>query len=349
MFRVLVLVFCGVQAASAVTHSLRYFYTGTSGMTNFPEFVTVGLVDGQPFTYYDSNIRRETPRQDWMAKSVGADYWESETQNSIGTEQVFKANIETAKKRFNQTGGVHTWQNMYGCELDDDGTTRGFYQFGYDGADYISLDKSTLTWTAANQRGMTTKLKWDPLTAENQRLKAYLENTCIEWLKKYVGYGRETLLRTERPQVSVSHKDSGSGGYEVTCLATGFFPKDVTVSWQRDGQELHEDVESGEVVPNGDGSFQVRKRLTVRAGEKDKYQYSCRVDHKSLNPGEEVVRTWVPPSSNLLVIIGAVVGVLLVLVAVFAGAFFWKKRGDKKSYSSAPTHDNSSSGSSEKA
>ena len=43
----------------AATHSLKYFYTATSGLPNFPEFVTVGLMDGLPITYYDSNIRRE--------------------------------------------------------------------------------------------------------------------------------------------------------------------------------------------------------------------------------------------------------------------------------------------------
>lgn len=67
--------------------------------------MTVGIVDGEPFTYYDSNIRRETPRQDWMAKSVGEDYWEQQTQVSIGTEQSFINNINIVKERFNQTGG----------------------------------------------------------------------------------------------------------------------------------------------------------------------------------------------------------------------------------------------------
>uniref|UniRef100_A0A673KS96 MHC class I-like antigen recognition-like domain-containing protein n=1 Tax=Sinocyclocheilus rhinocerous TaxID=307959 RepID=A0A673KS96_9TELE len=75
-------------------HSLQYFYTATSGLPNFPKFVTVGLVDEQPFTYYDSNIRRETPRQEWMAKSVEEDYWERNTQISIGAEQNFMSLLE---------------------------------------------------------------------------------------------------------------------------------------------------------------------------------------------------------------------------------------------------------------
>lgn len=86
---------------------------------------------------------------------------------------------------------------MYGCELDDDGSTRGYRQYGYDGADFVSLDISTLTYTAANPQAVITKHKWEAL-AVPERNKAYLENTCIEWLKKYVAYGKDTLERKGR-------------------------------------------------------------------------------------------------------------------------------------------------------
>uniref|UniRef100_A0A3Q2T661 Ig-like domain-containing protein n=1 Tax=Fundulus heteroclitus TaxID=8078 RepID=A0A3Q2T661_FUNHE len=71
------------NSATNFTHSLKYFYTASSGLKSFPEFVTVGMVDDQPFSYYDSVIRRETPKQDWMAKNEGPEYWETQTQTSI--------------------------------------------------------------------------------------------------------------------------------------------------------------------------------------------------------------------------------------------------------------------------
>lgn len=91
--------------------------------------------------------------------------------------------------------GVHTLQVLYGCELDNDGTTKGYYQFGYDGKDFISFDKNTRTWTAAVSQAVISKNKLDPNTAHSDQWKAYLENICIEWLNKYVGYGKDVLER----------------------------------------------------------------------------------------------------------------------------------------------------------
>ncbi|KAK1880094.1 H-2 class I histocompatibility antigen D-D alpha chain [Dissostichus eleginoides] len=97
----------GPHCTSARTHSLKYFYTASSGVPNFPEFVGVGLVDEVEMTHYDSNTRREEPKQDWMNNITDEvpQYWEGETQNSLGNQQGYKVDIETLKQRFNQTGG----------------------------------------------------------------------------------------------------------------------------------------------------------------------------------------------------------------------------------------------------
>ncbi|XP_066579555.1 major histocompatibility complex class I-related gene protein [Amia ocellicauda] len=349
MLRCVVLgLLCGLRGYCAATHSLRYFYTGSSGMTEFPEFVTVGMVDNEPFTYYDSNICRETPRQDWIAKSVGADYWERNTQISIGDEQTFKVDLVNLPQRFNQTGGVHTSMTMYGCDWDDeDGTTSGFRLEGYDGEDYLAFDLNTLTWVAPVQRALITKHKWDADRGLNENRKNYLTQTCIEWLKKYIDYGRSTLMRRVAPQVSLLQRDPGS---PVSCLATGFFPRDIVLSWQRDGQELHEGVESGGVLlPNGDGTYQVRKSLRVSPEDLEGHTYSCLElqEYSSTDCVCVSVPDPVRPSSNLAVIVRLIIAAVLVLIAATVGVVIWKKRSASKNYDAAQTSDSRADGSSD--
>ncbi|KAI4897423.1 hypothetical protein NFI96_031986, partial [Prochilodus magdalenae] len=136
---------------------------------------------------------------------------------------------------------VHTFQWMYGCELRDDGTKKGHMQYGYDGQDFLSLDMNTLTWTAANAKAVITKQKWEATDWAGQ-VKNYMENECIDWLKKFVNYGRSTLERKGTvifpPEVDLLQKDSSS---PVVCHATGFFPKNVMISWQKNGEDLNED------------------------------------------------------------------------------------------------------------
>ncbi|MCI4392401.1 hypothetical protein PGIGA_G00145420 [Pangasianodon gigas] len=184
---------------NSVTHSLQYIYTAVTPGINFPEFTAVGQVDGEQFAYYDSNIRKETQKTEWIQKinAEDPDYWSRETQKQQGAQEVYQVNVATLMQRFNQTKGVHTVQLMCGCELDDDGTTRGYMQFGYDGEDFISLDLKTKTWIAPKPQAVITKYKWEATGAQANDMKNYLENTCIEWLKKYVSYGRETLERKD--------------------------------------------------------------------------------------------------------------------------------------------------------
>ncbi|KAM9447068.1 BOLA class I histocompatibility antigen, alpha chain BL3-7-like [Clarias gariepinus] len=319
-----------LHLSSAVTHSLQYLYTAVTPGINVPEFTVVGLMDGQEFEYYDSDLRNATPKTEWILKVTvnETDYWNRHTELYHFWQKNFKTGLNMVMKNFNHTTGVHTLQLMYGCELDDDGTNRRHAQLGYDGEDFLNFDLKTKSWVPAKPGVVISDQIWDyinGLTTEGY-VKNYVSTTCIQRIKQYVFYGRETLERKAGPEVLVFQKHSSSP--DVVCHATGFFPKALNITWQKDGEDVHEDVELRETLPNQDGSFQRRSILKVPAEELQKHNYTCVVQHSSLE--KELVlnvsERRILRGGGLFGIIAAVVAALVALVAVVAGIVVWKKK-----------------------
>ena len=111
---------------------------------------------------------------------------------------------------------------MYGCDVGSDGRLlRGFDQSAYDGLDYIALNEDLKTWTAADMAAMITRRKWEQ-AGEAEIQRAYLESGCVEWLRRYLELGKETLLRT----------GAGAAGSSSLC------PRAGAQSWGRRNPQL---------------------------------------------------------------------------------------------------------------
>ncbi|XP_025913016.1 class I histocompatibility antigen, F10 alpha chain-like isoform X2 [Apteryx rowi] len=294
-----------------------------------PAFVSVGYVDGETIMRYGSEQRAE-PGAGWMKANLDQQYWDHQTEIAQVNQQTFRLNLDTLQKRYNQSGGYHTRQSMYGCDLLEDGGIRGFYQHAYDGRDFLALDKDALTFTAADAGAEITKGKWEA-AAVPERMKYYLEKTCIEWLQKYVEYGKATLERRERPVVQVSGKES-DGLLTLSCRAHGFYPRSIDINWLRKGRVQAQETKRGSTAPNSDGTYHAWASIEALAAEKDEYQ--CRVEHASLpEPG---LYSWEPQSNLLPIIIGVVVAVLVVIAAI-AGFVVWKSRSGMREKGYKPT------------
>ncbi|XP_068172659.1 major histocompatibility complex class I-related gene protein-like isoform X2 [Antennarius striatus] len=376
----LLLLGTGVPGAAGATHSLKTFYTASSGVPNFPEFVVVGLIDDVLMLHYDSNTKRAEPRQDWMDKVTADDpeYWTWNTDNFVHDQDVFKGNIETLKKRFNQsevrdppdrplstdigritslrtpaamdqsedmtrgsvghTSGGHILQVMGGCQWDDEtGEVTGFRLYGYNGEDFLVLDLKTETWIAPSPQAVATKHRWDHDRAWMEYNKHYYTHICPEWGRKYLGYGRSSLLRTELPSVFLLQKTPSS---PVSCFATGFYPNSAALFWRRDGEELHEEVDHGEILPNHDGTFQTSVDLNLSSvAPEDWRRYDC--VFQLLGVEDDLVTrldkgkiwtNWEEPTDAtpiiIIIIIIIMAAVVLVLMAAVGFKLYRRRKGE---------------------
>nr|AFN53619.1 IA1 [Chrysolophus pictus] len=310
-------------------HSLRYIHTAmTDPGPGLPWFVDVGYVDGEIFVHYDSNTRRYVPRTEWVKApgAVDAEYWERNTRIAQSSERNGKVSLDTLQERYNQSRESHTLQWMSGCDILKDGTTRGYHQVAYDGRDFIAFDKDMKTFTAAVPEAVPTKRKWeaDPTSLDGRKL--YLQEECVQWLRRHVNHGKAELGRTERPEVRVWGKEA-DGILTLSCRAHGFYPRRIAVSWMKDGEEQDQDTQTGGIVPNSDGTYHTWVTIDARPENRDKYQ--CRVEHDSLQPPG--LYSWEPSEPNLVpIVVGVIVAIVAIAIVVGVGFIIYRRHAGKK-------------------
>ncbi|XP_066216072.1 patr class I histocompatibility antigen, A-126 alpha chain-like isoform X1 [Saccopteryx leptura] len=334
----------------AGSHSMRYFYTAVSRPgRGEPRYMEVGYVDDTQFVRFDSDAAslRMEPRAPWMeqpwVEQERPQYWDEETQRAKNNAQTFRVSLNNLRGYYNQSeDGSHTIQYTSGCEMDRDGRLlRGYSQHAYDGTDYIALNEDLRSWTAADAAAQITRRKWEEAGVAELR-RSYLEGRCMEWLRLYLEKGKETLQRADPPKTHVTHHPISDREVTLRCWALGFYPAEITLTWQRDGQDLTQDMEFVETRPAGDGSFQKWAALAVPPGEEQ--SYTCHVQHEGLP--EPLTLRWEPPQATIPTL--AIIAVLVLLGAVVTGAVvgavMWRRRrsgGKGGSYNQAASSDHS--------
>ncbi|XP_023583859.1 major histocompatibility complex class I-related gene protein isoform X1 [Trichechus manatus latirostris] len=311
-----------VNHSDARTHSLRYFRLGVSDPgPGIPEFISVGYMDSHPITTYDSVTRRKESRAPWMVENLPPDHWERHTQLLRGWQQMFLTELKNLQSHYNHSGGFHTFQRMIGCELLEDGSTTGFLQYAYDGQDFIIFQKDTLSWIAVDSVAQITKRAWEANRHELQYQKNWLETECIAWLKRYLEYGKDTLQRTEPPLVRVNRQETSPGITTLFCRAHGFYPPEISMIWMRDGEEIIQEIDYGDILPSGDGTYQTW--ISVEMDSQSSNIYSCHVQHCDRHMVLQVPEE----SETILLVMKAISGsIVLAIILAGIGILAWRRR-----------------------
>nr|AFN37211.1 MHC class I antigen [Tupaia belangeri] len=345
--RTLLLVLSGALALTetwAGSHSMRYFQTSVSRPGGEPRYIEVGYVDDTQFVRFDSDSasQRMEPRAPWMDQ-MGPEYWEEETQKAKASAQIDRVDFRTLRGYYNQSeAGSHTLQIMYGCDVGPGGRLlRGYRQDAYDGRDYIALNEDLRSWTAADMAAQITQRKWEAADVAEQD-RAYLEGTCVQWLGIYLENGKETLQRADPPKAHVTHHPTSDREATLRCWALGFYPAEISLTWQRDGEDQTQDMELVETRPAGDGTFQKWAAVVVPSGEEQRY--TCHVQHEGLP--EPLTLRWEPRPQSPILIVGIVAGLVLLGVLVTGAIVIWRRSsGGKKGHYAQTARSDSDQGS----
>ncbi|XP_038954348.1 RT1 class Ib, locus N3 isoform X2 [Rattus norvegicus] len=258
------------------SHSLRYFSTVMSwpGLRE-PRIIVSGYIDNMEFLRLDSDA--ETPRVKplvpWLEQE-GLEYLEQQIHRIRTQAQQSERNLMTLVRFYNKSmDDFHTLQWQQGCDVGSDGRLLHWYdQLAFDGIDHPTLNKDLRFWTA-----------WTSTVAQisQPELEARLKDNCSELLQKYPEKEKERLLRSDPPRAHVTRHPRPESDVTLRCWALGFYPADITLTWQLNGEDLIQEMEFVETRPAGDGTFQKWASVVVPLGKEQKY--TCLVEHEGLS------------------------------------------------------------------
>uniref|UniRef100_A0A670ZRI1 Ig-like domain-containing protein n=1 Tax=Pseudonaja textilis TaxID=8673 RepID=A0A670ZRI1_PSETE len=238
---------CVLVVSGSFSHSLKFTsFTISEPSQGLPHFVMLVDVDDHVLLHYDRETGKMQPRVSWIEKLKEDDpeFW----------DKVFKeAHEDTSNHNPSFLSDLHVVQVILSCDLQGDGSKRGFVQVAYNG---------------------------ESMTPPSTMDKSEMEE-CIALLEKFLSYGNETLLRTDPPVVTVTRRVEAEDEKEThICRVHGFYPRVVNASWMRDGEVWLQDTLHGSVAPNADATYHYW--LSIQIDPKERGRYKCHVEHDGL-------------------------------------------------------------------
>uniref|UniRef100_A0A3B3WSR4 Ig-like domain-containing protein n=1 Tax=Poecilia mexicana TaxID=48701 RepID=A0A3B3WSR4_9TELE len=200
------------------------------------------------------------------------------------------------------------------------------YSYIYNKVEFIQFDSRVGSFVGLNSFGEKLAARWNNGTGWLNVSKTYREEIC----QPNADISYSPLPVSVAPSVTLSTVVPPTGGPSsmLTCSVYGFFPKQIRVTWMRNGQKVTSDVTSTTELPDGAWLYQIHSSLEFkpRSGEK----ISCMVEHLSLE--EPLTIDWTPPpgqpmpESEKIKIAFGVLGLILGLVLSLTGFIYYKKK-----------------------
>ncbi|KAL1769455.1 receptor n large subunit p51 isoform X1 [Sigmodon hispidus] len=296
---------------------LLYLLTAVSNPSKeVPAFWATGWLGPQQYLSYSSLRPEAEPRGAWMWENQVSWYWEKETVDLKGKEQLF---LEALRALENNIKGNFTLQGLLGCELAPDNSSLPTALFALNGETFMEFNTSIHNWTGEWPETEIVSNLWSKLPEVATKESEFLLTSCPERLLGHLERGLQYLEWKEPPSMRLKARPINPGSSILTCAAFSFYPPELKLRFLRNG--LAAGSGNSSIGPNGDGSFHAWSSLEVKRG--DEYHYQCHVEHEGLLQPLDVDLD--SPARSSVPVVGIILGLLVVIVAAAGGVLLWNR------------------------
>ncbi|CAJ0965873.1 unnamed protein product [Ranitomeya imitator] len=169
---------------------------------------------------------------------------------------------------------------LYGCTLRDNGTVLASLSHHLDGKPFMSLNMESARFIAETPDAQKIAQRFNFNESELQEIRKMFVNTCIPHITELLSLGNCTFSRKEAPVVKVTHVPVDNGTFVVRCRAYGHYPKDISIFWYKNGEQMSSEMMERTTLPLLDLTYLTSLSFNVTSMADD--VYTCRVNHSSM-------------------------------------------------------------------
>ncbi|XP_066515780.1 class I histocompatibility antigen, F10 alpha chain-like isoform X2 [Hoplias malabaricus] len=256
---------------------------------------------------------------EWINTTAGQQHWKNLKSWVNRNRHFITLGFESAIQQFNKTGSLSN-RNIYQawgcCSLFPDGTYKLSLTHSFNGKDFLSFDFDRETFVAPVSQAFYYKRLRDEDKSDLNVLSKHYNN-----LERINIFKHAPMLSLKKvPEVKIFEKQK-AGSVEVTCHATGFYPRSIQVYWL--GPDLQSvDKEVSDILPNEDSTYQTRKNVIVPEKDVGKHTYSCVVLHSSIP--HNITKFWGGEKDSSFAVWKIMLLLLMLMLTIGAVAVFVK-------------------------
>ncbi|XP_067391838.1 H-2 class II histocompatibility antigen, E-S beta chain-like [Emydura macquarii macquarii] len=308
---------------------------------SLPKRLNVMKVNDLVLTAYDSGTGRLDPRNGYsVGDQESHQFWSERTAWYLAWDSWVEAEYQGLVQEMNTSSlraEPYYLQILKSCELDNDtGATQATTRYSLDGEDVLQYQADQNRWFSVDPDAGCLAERWNRQVETFAGMKVHTLHYCRFLIEKMASFTAQKTARLAAHVALVPGTQDRPS--RLVCHVTGFYPRDIEVTWERGGRGAQGEQMTSGIQPNADPTFQVRVSIELGQEGVGPTEHVCVVRHSSL--GDAPLRvTWDSPSTapvGLLVIAaGAFLGVL---GAGALGCYLRRrKRGQKGPYLPAQT------------